>query len=53
MSAVYGQRVTTSISGRPDVFIFGMRITFFGSFILCLTALGLTFFRSFKAEKMK
>lgn len=51
MSAVYGQRVTTFISERPDIFIFGMRITFLGSFILCLTALGLTFFRSLKASK--
>lgn len=51
MSAVYGQRVTTFISDRPDVFIFGMRITFLGSFILCLTALGLTLFRSLKARK--
>ncbi|MET3562669.1 EmrB/QacA subfamily drug resistance transporter [Enterococcus rotai] len=51
MSAVYGQRVTTFISDRPNVFIFGMRITFLGSFILCLTALGLTLFRSLKARK--
>ncbi|WP_375179845.1 MFS transporter [Enterococcus rotai] len=51
MSAVYGQRVTTFISDRPDVFIFGMRITFLGSFILCLTALGLTLFRSLKVRK--
>lgn len=51
MSAVYGQRVTTFISERPDIFIFGMRITFLGSFILCLTALGLTLFRSLKARK--
>ncbi|WP_086313637.1 drug resistance transporter, EmrB/QacA family protein [Enterococcus sp. 7F3_DIV0205] len=51
MSAVYGQRVTTYISERPDIFIIGMRITFLGSFILCLTALGLTMFRSLKAKK--
>lgn len=48
MSSVYGQRVTTYISERPDIFIFGMRITFLGSFILCLTALGLTLLRSTK-----
>ncbi|OEG19652.1 multidrug MFS transporter [Enterococcus quebecensis] len=53
MSAVYGQRVTTYISEQPDVFIFGMRITFLGSFILCLTALGLTLFRSLKEKKNK
>lgn len=51
MSVFYGQRVTTYISERPDIFIAGMRITFFGSFILCLTALALTLFRALKAEK--
>ncbi|MDA9469942.1 MFS transporter [Enterococcus sp. 5H] len=51
MSSVYGQRVTTYISERPDIFIFGMRITFLGSFILCLTALGLTLLRSTKMKK--
>lgn len=53
MSAAYGQRVTTYISERPDIFIFGMRITFLGSFLLCITALGLTLFRSLKARKSK
>ncbi|MFK4568538.1 MFS transporter [Enterococcus sp. UD-01] len=51
MSAAYGQRVTTYISERPDIFIFGMRITFLGSFVLCISALGLTFLRSMKAKK--
>ncbi|MGM0217840.1 MFS transporter [Enterococcus sp. AZ126] len=51
MSVAYGQRVTTYISARPDIFIFGMRITFLGSFILCLTALGLTLFRSLNTKK--
>lgn len=51
MSVFYGQRVITYISERPDIFIAGMRITFFGSFILCLTALALTLFRALKAEK--
>lgn len=51
MSSVYGQRVTTYINDRPDIFIFGMRITFLGSFILCLTALGLTLLRSTKMKK--
>ncbi|OEG24103.1 multidrug MFS transporter [Enterococcus ureilyticus] len=51
MSVFYGQRVTTYISERPDIFIAGMRITFFGSFILCLTALALTIFRALKAKK--
>ncbi|MEI5992884.1 MFS transporter [Candidatus Enterococcus mansonii] len=51
MSSAYGQRVTTYISTRPDVFIFGMRITFLGSFILCLTALLLTLFRLAKKKQ--
>ncbi|GGC85838.1 MFS transporter [Enterococcus wangshanyuanii] len=51
MSVAYGARVTTYINERPDIFIFGMRITFLGSFILCLSALGLTFYRSLKLKK--
>ncbi|EOL45845.1 MFS transporter [Enterococcus caccae] len=51
MSVLYGQRVTTFISERPDIFIFGMRITFLGSFILCITALSLTLFRSLKTRR--
>ncbi|MBO0471958.1 MFS transporter [Enterococcus sp. DIV0242_7C1] len=51
MSVAYGSRVTTYINERPDIFIFGMRITFLGSFILCLSALGLTFYRSLKLKK--
>lgn len=53
MSSVYGQRVTNYISERPDIFIFGMRITFLGSFILCLAALGLTLLRSKKTKRTK
>ncbi|MFC4772888.1 MFS transporter [Enterococcus hermanniensis] len=36
MSVAYGQRVTTYIEGRPDIFIFGMRVTFVVSLILCV-----------------
>lgn len=45
MSFDYGKQVTTYIDGRPDVFIFGMRITFLGSLILCVGALVITLFR--------
>ena len=40
-----GERVTTYIANRPDVFIYGMKITFLGSFFLCLVALFLTLYR--------
>ena len=36
MTVAYGQRVTTYIEGRPDIFIFGMRVTFIVSLILCI-----------------
>ncbi|MGM0123455.1 drug resistance transporter, EmrB/QacA family protein [Enterococcus sp. AZ194] len=45
MSAEYGKRVTTFVTSRPDIFITGMRITFLGSFIICVGALVLTIFR--------
>ncbi|KAF1298325.1 multidrug MFS transporter [Enterococcus sp. JM4C] len=45
MSAEYGQRVTTFITDRPDIFITGMRVTFLGSFIICAVALLLTIIR--------
>lgn len=45
MSSKMGERVTTYIAERPDVFIYGMKITFLGSFLLCLVALVLTALR--------
>ena len=45
MSSKMGERVTTYIAKRPDVFIYGMKITFLGSFLLCLAALLLTIYR--------
>lgn len=45
MSSKMGERVTTYIAKRPDVFIYGMKITFLGSFLLCLAALLLTLYR--------
>lgn len=50
MSRAYGHRVTTYIAARPDIFIFGMKMAFLGSFILCIAALALTILRS-KQEK--
>lgn len=45
MSFDYGKKIITYIDGRPDVFIFGMKITFLGSFILCFAALVITMLR--------
>ena len=33
MSSAYGQHVTTYINGRPDIFNYGMKVTFFGAFL--------------------
>lgn len=51
MSAEYGQRVTTFIADRPDIFITGMRITFLGSFLICAVAFILTIIRLRKKNK--
>ncbi len=48
MSQKLGERVTTYINDRPDVFIHGMRITFLGSFLLCIISLGLMVWRILK-----
>lgn len=53
MSAAYGQHVTTFIQDRPDIFIFGMRVTFFGSFLLCVGALLLTTYRYLSVRKQR
>lgn len=45
MSASYGQRVTTYIDGRPDIFIFGMRVTFMASLVICVIALVISLVR--------
>jgi predicted MFS family arabinose efflux permease len=48
MSQAYGKHVTTYIAGRADIFAYGMKITFFGAFLLCITALFLTVWRIYK-----
>ncbi|MCF1684552.1 MFS transporter [Tetragenococcus halophilus] len=45
MSMKMGEKVTTYIPGRADVFIYGMKITFLGSALICLVALLLTAWR--------
>lgn len=51
MSSAYGKHVTTYIQGRPDIFNYGMKITFLGSFLLCMTALILSVIRMRKKIK--
>lgn len=50
MSSKYGHHVTTYLNNRPDVFIYGMKITFLASFILCLIATILTVYRFVKSK---
>ncbi|MDN6290744.1 MAG: MFS transporter, partial [Tetragenococcus koreensis] len=45
MSMKMGEKVTTYIPGRADVFIYGMKVTFLGSALICLIALLLTIWR--------
>lgn len=50
MSYHYGQRVTTYIAGRPDVFIYGMHAVYITSFVICFIATILTGIRFFKKD---
>ncbi|MGO3732233.1 MAG: MFS transporter [Vagococcus sp.] len=45
MSIKLGEKVVGYLSHRPDVFIFGMHVTFFVSFLICLVATLLTLSR--------
>lgn len=51
MSFKMGERVTNYITGRPEIFIFGMRVTFIVSTLICLSALVLTLIRFRKESK--
>lgn len=51
MSSKYGSHLTTYLNERPDVFIYGMKVTFLASFGLCLIATGLTLYRFLKSKK--
>ncbi|MGX4685358.1 MFS transporter [Vagococcus sp. JNUCC 83] len=50
MSHDYGQKVTTYIANRPDVFIYGMHAVYITAFIICLIATILTGIRFFKKD---
>ena len=54
MSHKYGQTTTTYIKNRPDVFLYGMHVTFLISFIICLIVTALTailLVRSYQEKK--
>ncbi|BDQ50338.1 hypothetical protein EfsSVR2281_21490 [Enterococcus faecalis] len=51
MSEAYGERVTTYLANRPDIFIVGMHETFFVAFLLCVAAFILTILRFRKTTK--
>ena len=51
MSNKIGYRVTNYILGRDDVFLYGMHIAFFVSFVLCFIAFLITGYRLFAKRK--
>lgn len=51
MSFKMGERVVGFIEGRPDVFVYGMHITYVLSFSVCLLATAMTAWRFYKREK--
>ena len=51
MSFKMGERVVGFIEGRPDVFVYGMHITYILSFSICLLATVMTAWRFYKREK--
>ena len=53
MSYKYGSRVTTYLTERPDIFIYGLRVTYFVSFIICLSAFFMTAWRYVKNKSIQ
>ena len=51
MSFKTGERVVGFIEGRPDIFVYGMHITYMLSFGICLLATVMTALRFYKAKK--
>ncbi|CAM3214136.1 MFS transporter [Vagococcus fessus] len=51
MSYKYGSRVTTYLTERPDIFIYGLRVTYFVSFAICLLAFFMTAWRYVKNKR--
>ncbi|WEG73685.1 MFS transporter [Vagococcus intermedius] len=48
MSTKFGSRVTTYLTDRPDVFLYGMHVTYLVSFSICLAAFMMTLWRYLK-----
>lgn len=53
MSAKMGEKVTTYLADRPDIFIYGMGVTYFVSFLICLLALVMTGWRFIKGRQKR
>lgn len=52
MSMKAGYRVTNYIEGRDDLFLYGMHVAFFISFLLCFIAFVITTYRLFIKKKV-
>ena len=52
MSLKLGERVVGFVEGRPDVFVYGMHITYMLSFSICLLATAITAWRFSQAKKV-
>lgn len=53
MSAKAGRKVTGYVDGHPEIFLYGMRITFIVSFLLCIISLFLVIIRLWKGRTAK
>lgn len=51
MSFKYGHKVTSYLNDRPDIFIFGLKVAFLSSFVVCLIATLLTLYRFIKTKQ--
>ncbi|QIL49727.1 MFS transporter [Vagococcus hydrophili] len=51
MSSNLGEKVVGYVEGRPDIFVYGMHITYIVSFIICLLATVVTIRRFRQAKK--
>lgn len=51
MSYEAGEKVVGFVEGRPDIFVYGMHITYMLSFSICLLATGMTAWRFYKGNK--
>nr|WP_057874279.1 MFS transporter [Loigolactobacillus rennini] len=52
MSYRYGQHVTTYLTQRPDIFIYGMHLSFIVSLLICLVATTITGVRLWRKKRL-